>query len=180
MYKIDSWLKRQNLTDVGLAFTVDAESLNTEAQKWLGESEGFCLIDANDVDILTGLDPNAAIDFCDYHFSEGYADMVHSQLLKDAGHYLVFASHCRWNGASGYTFVGSIAEAIRRSYDAAIYPRKVSKGGKTLICEEYSHDVPTGHRTVIIALTDKEYVKLAHCSFDDMELFVADKERACQ
>ena len=85
-------------------------------------------------------------------------------------HYLVFASGCRWNDASGYTFCDNIVDTIRRNYDVAICYRK-HIDGKALICDESSHDVPTGSTTVIVGLTDKEYKKLENAEFSEIQAF---------
>lgn len=93
-------------------------------------------------------------------------------LLKDAERYLVFAKNCTWNGGSGYNIVGEKEDALYRSYDSSIYPQKGSRGGKVLVCREYHHDVPTGHPTIVIALTDREYESVCRSSFEEVEAFV--------
>lgn len=85
-------------------------------------------------------------------------------------HYLVFASGCRWNGASGYTICDNVLDTIRRNYDVTICYRKHSEG-RALICDESSHDVPTGSTTVIVGLTDDEYEKLEDAEFSEVEAF---------
>ena len=85
-------------------------------------------------------------------------------------HYLVFASGCRWNGASGYTFCDNVLDTIRRNYDVTICYRKHIEG-RALICDESSHDVPTGSTTVIVGLTDDEYEKLEDAEFSEVEAF---------
>ena len=100
-----------------------------------------------------------------------------AEYLKKANKYLVFASGCRWNGASGYKFADDYFGTISRSYDVSIYPESYSKGKKTLVCREYSHDVPMGSTTIIVALTDKEYERLSHSSFSDVEQFAEIMER---
>lgn len=85
-------------------------------------------------------------------------------------HYLVFASGCRWNGASGYTICDNVLDTIRRNYDVTICYRKHIEG-RALICDESSHDVPTGSTTVIVGLTDDEYEKLEDAEFSEVEAF---------
>lgn len=100
-------------------------------------------------------------------------------LIKEAPHYLVFASNCRWDGASGYKIVDFMEEIVARDYEVSIYPIGVSKGGKTLMCREYSeysHDVPMGARTTIIALTEKEYGRLIDASWEQVAKFVGKHE----
>ena len=101
-------------------------------------------------------------------------DMVLKELIKEADHYLVMAHNCRWNGVSGYKIVGSRKETVYRNDDVCICPQRASKGGKTLICRESSHDVPMGARTSIIALTNKEYAILENAEWDTVAKF-ADK-----
>ena len=94
-----------------------------------------------------------------------------AEYLKKANKYLVFACGCRWNGASGYKFAHDYFGTVSRSYDVSIYPKAYSKGKKTLVCREYSHDVPMGATTIIVALTDKEYERLNNSSFSAVEQF---------
>ena len=94
-----------------------------------------------------------------------------SVFMKPAKKYLVFASGCRWDGASGYKFADSMWDACGRSYDASLYIENVSDGGKTLLLNESSHDVPMGSDTVIIALTEKEYESLKNKDFRGVEAF---------
>ena len=103
------------------------------------------------------------------------ADDVMSEYIKDADKYLVFASSCRWNGASGYKFANNYGDIISRSYDFSLVPLSRSKGKKTLVCRESSHDVPMGSTTIIVALTDKEYERLSNSSFSDVEQFAWQK-----
>lgn len=85
-------------------------------------------------------------------------------------HYLVFASGCRWNGASGYTICDNVLDTIRRNYDVTICYRKHIEG-RALICDESSHDVPMGSTTIIVGLTDDEYEKLEDAEFSEVEAF---------
>lgn len=96
------------------------------------------------------------------------------QFIRPSNHYLVFAYGVRWNGASGYKFANSLVNAIYRSYESSIYPVSASRNGKTLVCKEYSHDVPMGSRTVIIALTDTEYERLKNSDFNAIQRFTED------
>lgn len=93
------------------------------------------------------------------------------QFIRPSNHYLVFAYGVRWDGASGYLFADSMVNAIRRDYETSIYPTTATAGGKTLLCKEYSHDVPTGSLTAIIALTDAEYDRLSQSDFDAVRHF---------
>lgn len=107
-----------------------------------------------------------------YDSSEEHADYM-EQLLKSANHYLVFAQGCCWDGASGYLLTESTEKLVRLSYDTSIYPTATSRGKKVLQCREYSHDVPMGSTTYLIALTDREYQILANATFAEVEKFVS-------
>lgn len=179
-YEISNWQKQNlNLTDVGICFPLCVNELNDEAKAYIGQDKGTLLIDAFDIDEILKLDSNASPDFANADYDELYADTFFSELIKPADHYLVFAHGCRWDGASGYYLAESIKDAIRRSYDAAIYPQEISKGGKTLVCREYSHDVPMGSKTVIIALTDREYANLENSSYEQVEAFANRHSAKC-
>lgn len=110
-------------------------------------------------------------EYCDVYQEEEELDNILSLFIKDASHYLVFASGCRWNGASGYKICDNRPDTIYRNYGAAIYPTTASSNGKTLVCREYSHDVPTGSTTTIVALTEKEYEQLEKADFDKVRKF---------
>lgn len=107
--------------------------------------------------------------------NEDFVGML-NHFIKEANQYLVFASGCRWNGASGYKFCDNVADTISRSYDVTITPRAVSARGKTLVCCESSHDVPMGSTTIIVALTKDEYQLLRHADFEEVEAFANDME----
>lgn len=85
-------------------------------------------------------------------------------------HYLVFASGCRWNGASGYTICDNILKTVSRDYDISLYEDKPLKNGYAFT--ESSHDVPMGSTTYIIGLTEQEYERLEDAEFNEVEEFV--------
>jgi hypothetical protein len=87
-------------------------------------------------------------------------------LIKPYDHYLVCAYHCRWDGVSGYKITDSLEDALYRDYDYHQYFIGGSRGGKTILLSESSHDVPMGHSVVVIGLTDKEYEKLSYWDVD--------------
>lgn len=99
-----------------------------------------------------------------------YNDFI-SELIKPYNHYLVCAYGCRWDGASGYKIADSLKEALSRSYDYHQYFVGGSRGGKSIVLCEYSHDVPMGHRVMVIGLTDKEYEKLSYWDVDFKTVF---------
>ena len=109
-------------------------------------------------------------DFCDWE----YDDYI-SELIKDANHYLVCAYGCDWRGRTGYKFVDKLKDAFYREYDCHQYYSGGSQGGKSIEIIEYSHDVPMGHRTMIIALTDREYDRLTLCENFETIINFADR-----
>lgn len=100
------------------------------------------------------------VDWGNTEYDEYEARDCMKMLIKEAPHYLVVAHNVRWDGCSGYKFSHDLLDAIHRDYDSVIYPESVSRGGKTLVCREASHDVPMGAMTTIIALTENEYDRL--------------------
>ncbi|MBQ6480783.1 MAG: hypothetical protein IJI45_06670 [Anaerolineaceae bacterium] len=164
-------LKGIDLTEAGLMYLVNAGGLNERARKYLDTDGDWTYVSASDIEKIYDLDADAYIDLSSAELDEGEAEWIFASLIKDAKHYLVFATGCRWNGASGYKIATSPADAVARDYDAAIYPRRSSKGMKTLCCHEASHDVPTGNETIIVALTDKEFEYLDNASFEQVAGF---------
>lgn len=119
---------------------------------------------------------NSAIINDSYYIDNEYAiEEAEKELrywLKDSPYYLVFASNCTWNHASAYKFVDNILETIERSYNVSIYPYGATERGKVLVCKEYSHDVPMGSFTYIIALTDRQYETLQNMGFSGVQKYV--------
>lgn len=117
------------------------------------------------------------IDIYDPYYDDTFEDLL-SLLIRDADHYLVFASGCRWDGSSGYKFASSRHETVYRPYDTTIMPVAVSPNGKTLVCRESSHDVPMGSTTIIVALTEKEFERLENAkSFETIRKFAEKQEQ---
>jgi hypothetical protein len=159
-------LKDVNLQDIGILFDVDWSKLDVEKRNALSDYEGSL------VDIAV-VDENELWEVSTYFATdEDERDELLDGLIKDAPHYLVMAHNCRWNGTSGYKFAHRKEEILYRGYNTSIYPVDASKGGKVLICNEFSHDVPMGATTSIIALTENEYDMLDNASFEQVETFV--------
>lgn len=96
------------------------------------------------------------------YFEEELLDEFFDNVIKPFNHYMVCAYHCDWRGRNGYKICDSLAEAFCRDYDVTQYYVGGSGGGKSICICEHSHDVPMGHTTMIIGLTDKEYEKFNH------------------
>ena len=127
------------------------------------------------VDGYTPFDDEVEEDTCGW--DKEIADEVMGNLLDEADHYLVFARGCKWDGASGYKFAKNYNEVIERWYEFSLYPISHSDDYKVLVCKEYSHDVPMGSTTIIVALTDEEYEELSNSNFEEVEQFVEEKEK---
>ena len=156
-----------NLVDLGMYFRIIWDNISDSARKNLEEIG----INEEETDLISVIDVTSeglwdALDPYDYIQLESEKSSVMKHLIKEAPYYLVMAHNCRWNGASGYTIVDDILSTLMRDYDVSIYPVNVSKGGKCLVCSEHSHDVPTGAKTSIIALTKSEYDILSHWDTD--------------
>lgn len=176
MYKVPEHLKDVNLIDIGYYTYIDWDMLDEDIREEL-MNEGY------DRDTPVGrniIDKYGLWDISgDYEYDD---DIVLAELegvIKQAPHYIVMCHNCTWNGASGFLLTEDLAEAFQREYEASIYPLSTSKGGKCLICKESSHDVPTGSKTSITALTESEYNWISHwlTKWDDVAAFVEKCER---
>lgn len=176
MYSVPKHLRGVNLCEAGLYYRVDGHGMSEECKKRLQdggyEFDGDHLITIWAPDIERFKVPYGNVLWEESWYDQEQFDDILTDLAKPADHYLVFASGCRWDGASGYKFADSIRECISRNYDATIEPVKVSPGGKTLVCCESSHDVPRGSTTYIVALTNREYEHLRYAAFDSIDQFV--------
>ena len=110
------------------------------------------------------LSSDYGIDYEGCEFNEDEFDYFASQVIRPSDHYLVYAKGARWTGADGYKFADSFRDAVSRSYDCTQYITGVSKRGKALRISESHHDVPQGHTTYIVALTDQEYRRFSSLS----------------
>lgn len=177
MKELDNCWKRTNLNKVGQYCEVKWKKLDNSTQQALKEAGYADNIFAGMIDLpQTWVDGHqipdeAVIDYMSWVDDDEIIDTM-NLLLKEADNYLVFSTKCRWLGTSGYKITNYVADALLREYDVAIYPLAVSHGKKTLQCIEFSHDVPTGANTYIIALTDKEYEQLGHADFRKVQNFV--------
>ena len=171
------YYKDFDLTRIGEFYTVVRTDIPREKMTDnVADLFSFCDDSGTDVIRYMDIEKNDLWEYAKYfEFDGAERAFALEDLLKDSKHYLVYLKGCRWNGTSGYKIFDSIEEVLDRGYDVSIYPRAISRGGKTLLCTESSHDVPTGHDAVIIALSDKEYEYLEHWdrSWEDIEDFVA-------
>lgn len=106
-------------------------------------------------------------DFDEIGFYEFIDDMI-----KDYDNYLIIAYSSNWLRQTGYKLESEKTDIFNRSYECSQYVVGGSVGGKVLKIREYHHDCPTGHDTVIIGLTDKEYEKITLADyFETVESF---------
>lgn len=112
----------------------------------------------------------------DYEFNEDEFLNFMEQFLKEYDHYLVVAYSSNWRGQTGYRFTDNIIDTVYRKYDVTQNIIGGTNSRKSLLIKEYHHDVPMGHETIIIGLTEKEYEKLDYSSFEDIIEF-ADTKR---
>ena len=111
-----------------------------------------------------------------YGFSKDeFLDFM-EQFLKEYDHYLVVAYSSNWRGQTGYRFTDNIIDTVYRNYDVTQNIIGGTNSKKSLLIMEYHHDVPMGHETIIVGLTEKEYEKLDYYSFEDIIEF-ADTKR---
>lgn len=111
-----------------------------------------------------------------YEFSEDELLGFMEQFLKEYDHYLVVAYNSNWRGQTGYRFTDNIIDTVYRNYDVTQNIIGGTNSKKSLLIKEYHHDVPMGHETIIIGLTEKEYEKLDYSSVEDIIKF-ADTKR---
>lgn len=127
------------------------------------------LINGNDVEKLSI--PEEAIDYDGVEFDSDTLEDVMTSYLGKHPYYLVFGQGMRYNGASGYKIVSNIIETCTRDYDISLSIVE-DLGNDTIICIESSHDVPTGHKTIMIGLTNEEADGLEEYDFNEVEEFV--------
>ena len=151
--------KEINLTALGHYTIYDIDDLSETEISDL-EEMGYDLDDWNDAIWVHDEDIDDISIYAypkDWEYDEYEAEEELSNYLPKAesGHYLVLASGVRWNGANGYAIVDNVLDTIYRDYENTVYLEEVKNG--MAICAEYSHDVPMGGSTYIVALTNDEY-----------------------
>ena len=163
------WLKNLNIMDYASYVWTPYLNIKSEYRNdfYIYDDEEYASVCLKYIDVDEYLDDPFNYEWCmgsDFDEWE-YRDFI-SQLIKPYNHYLVCAYHCTWDGASGYKIADSIEDALYRDYDCSQYFNGGSRGGKSMMLCEHSHDVPMGHRVVVIGLTDKEYEKLSYWDVD--------------
>lgn len=158
-------LKKINLQQLGVYYTTTLDNI-------VEDKRADFETDYNDNVLIAEHDlEENIIDYgkIQYDYTDEWEiDTFVNDLIKDYSKYLVVSTNCTWNNASGYKFCEKKIDTLLRDYDCSQYVVNGSKHGKTLLIKEYSHDVPMGHYTTIIGLTDKEYEKIENWKFNDI------------
>lgn len=163
------FFKTTDLQQVGVYYNVPVENIKKDK---LGEFDydedvSCIMLDANT--IYNSDEYVESYDGIDYDYTDEYEiDDVLSCLMdvKKYNRFLVVAFNCTWSGASGYSIKDNYIDCFVRNYDSTMYVVGSSKSGKYLEVRESHHDVPCGHKTIIVGLTDKEYEKLENKDVD--------------
>ena len=159
-------LRKIDIQKIGVYYTTDFDNVKAEFRE---EFEDY--IDENNIisisaDNLDKLKEDSYIEFLDTDERE-IEDFI-EDILKTYNQYLVVAFNSRWTGATGYKFITDKTSAFYRNYECSQYVVNGSAKGKTLLIKEYHHDVPMGHNTIIIGLTDNEYEKISEFCIEDI------------
>ena len=157
------FFKNTDLQQVGVYYDVPVENIKKEKLNEFDYDEdmNYVLLDSNT--IYNCDDYVEDYDGIEYSYTDEIEiDDTFSYLMdsKKYNKYLVVAFNCTWNGASGYSFKDNYIDCFVRDYDSTMYVTGSSKNGKYLRLRESHHDVPCGHNTIVIGLTDNEYNKL--------------------
>lgn len=168
-----------NILDSVTYYTVDLEKIDDETKKRMEEDFGsldeenspYLSITMHDIDRYD-IDSNA-VNWDTGKFMEDELEWLLESYLNSHPHYLVFASGCRWNGVSGYTFCEDIKDTVYRNYDITLTLEE--QGESCIRCRESSHDVPMGSTTIIVGLTEDEYERLEDAEFEEIENFAMSK-----
>jgi len=169
------YVKKVNIQEVGVYYTVPACDIIEEKRDEFDienfDSE-YVMLDKYTIDNGDYLYRycNLSYDYTD----EIEIDSFINDLMdyKKYNNYLVVAYNCTWNHASGFKFVKDYKDCFYRNYDVSQYVTGSSKGGKSLELKEYHHDVPMGHKVIIVGLTDSEYYDLEDKNFDDIDNYI--------
>lgn len=164
---IDKFFSREYLTKMdiqkyGVYYNVPIENIKKDKldELYIEEDDETALLDGNSIYDFDYLD---SYDDIEYEYTdESDIEYFLSELMdsKKYSRFLVVAFNCTWNGASGYSFKDDYIDCFVRSYDSTMYVTGSSRSGKYLELRESHHDVPMGHTTIVIGLTDSEYEKL--------------------
>lgn len=161
------YLKNIDIQKVGVYYTTHISNIKAERRK----DYKYYVIEDGIVPICETELLNDTIDlnYCDFNYNDEdeFYDFINN-LLKKYNHYLIIAFNSKYNGSSGYKIVDNIVDVFYREYECSQYIKNISKGGKFLLLREYSHDVPMGHYTLVMGLTDIEYEKFNNMPIENI------------
>lgn len=161
------YLKKIDIQQLGTYYTVPIKDIYEDKRAEFDENEdGTVSLDYVTVysgEYIENYD-NVEYDYTD----EWEIDYILNNLMnyKKYSHYLVVLFNSRWTGASGYKITNDYISCFERDYDCTMKLVSGSVKGKFLELRESHHDCPTGHTSIIVGLTEKEYEKLDNMSID--------------
>lgn len=162
------YLKQMNIQEVGVYYDVPIKDIYEDKRDEFDyeDLDDSVLLDKISIDSGCYVENFDNIEY-DYTDEIEIEDTI-MQLMnyKKYNHYLVVLFNSRWTSASGYKIFDNYKECFYRDYDVNMYVKGSSRSGKYLKLREYHHDVPMGHDSIIIGLTDREYEKL-----DNMNIY---------
>ena len=170
------WIKGINIQEIGTYYSVPFEDLKKEYKEEyedIKNEDGTLLLAESTLNEMVENFDNVYFDYIDRDEIEEFID----SLLANYNNYLVIAYNSTWRGQTGYNIVDSKNECFYRDYDVTQNVIGSSVKGKILKIREYSHDVPMGHDTIIIGLTDSEYEKLVYSNFESVIKFAQEKSK---
>lgn len=170
------WIKGINIQETGTYYSVPFENLKKEYKEEyedIKNEDGTLLLAESTLNEMVENFDNVYFDYIDRDEIEEFID----SLLANYNNYLVIAYNSTWRGQTGYNIVDSKNECFYRDYDVTQNVIGSSVKGKILKIREYSHDVPMGHDTIIIGLTDSEYEKLVYSNFESVIKFAQEKSK---
>ena len=170
------YLKQMNIQEIGVYYDIPIKDIYEDKR------DEFDYEDLNDSVLLDNIsiDSGCYVENFD-NIEYAYTDEIEiedtiMQLMnyKKYNHYLVVLFNGHWTGASGYKIFDDYMECFYRDYGVNMYVKGSSRSGKYLKLREYHHDVPMGHDSIIIGLTDREYEKLDNMNIDEIIDFGAE------
>lgn len=163
------YLKKIDIQQLGTYYTVPIKDIFKEKRAEFDYEDlenDTILLDRCSIDSGEYVEnyDNVEYDYTD----EWEIDDILSNLMnyKKYNHYLVVLFNSHWTGASGYKIFDDYMKCFYRDYDCTMKLVSGSVKGKFLELRESHHDCPTGHTSIIVGLTEKEYEKLDNMSID--------------
>ena len=170
--RFKEFIKDKDLNKFGVFYTTPKSNIKEEYKKWYADDDcDYVSIEEHEIsDVCIDITSNDVV--YDYTDEVIYEDVINSLMNHERyEHFLVVGYGCNWLRQTGYKIVDSYYQAFYRNDDVGQYYKNTSKGGKSVLLREFSHDVPTGYQVIIIGLTDSEYQKLDNSCYDDVIAF---------